>query len=146
MFHGKEGVKNTFKLFTMHHPLEYSYNKVRKTFEIYFKVNFEYLSVPHRPPQFNRRTIPCEIPQFNTKSSSVQHQKTPQLNIPLSSTKPTVQHQKPVSSAQKRLNSAHSSVQHLNPLFQHSPHFNTKNQKHVCISLRIILIQTLIGR
>ena len=40
MVHG-----NTFKLFTMHHPLEYCYNKVWKTFEVYFKVNFEYLSV-----------------------------------------------------------------------------------------------------
>lgn len=39
MVHGKEGVKDTFKLFTMHHPLEYSYNKVRETFEVYFNLN-----------------------------------------------------------------------------------------------------------
>ena len=100
MVHGKEGVKNTFKLFTMHHPLEYSYNKVRKTFEVSFKVNFEYLSVPHRPPQFNtsvqqkHHTFSArKISQFNTKSSPFQQKKTdhPQFNQPQSSTPETRQ-------------------------------------------------------
>ena len=66
----------------------------------------EYPSVPHRPAQFNTSVLHKDhtfsapkIPQFNTKSPSVPHQK------PLSSPHPSVPHQKP-------LYSTHLSVPH----------------------------------
>ena len=80
-------------------------------------VSIEYPSVPQGPSQFNTSfphknhtfSMP-KIPQFNTENPSVQHQNpsvqhTPQFNTPLSSTPktlssthPSVPHQKPLSS------------------------------------------------
>ena len=82
----------------------------------------EYASVPHRPPQFNTSVLhrdhtfsAPQIPQFNTRNPSVQHQNPSLLyEKPISSTHPSVPLQEPLSSTPKprQFHTKNLSVQH----------------------------------